>query len=131
MPCFNPHPPSLAGEARYESRSSSNDRVSIHTRHHWRVKHALHQRQVAVARVSIHTRHHWRVKQSFEAIDIVWVEVSIHTRHHWRVKLEEKLGKAQRASFNPHPPSLAGEAWPWRTASRALSFQSTPAITGG
>ena len=37
--------------------------VSIHTRHHWRVKRAIAPARLRVGIVSIHTRHHWRVKR--------------------------------------------------------------------
>ena len=36
--CFNPHPPSLAGEAGHVWPARRTADVSIHTRHHWRVK---------------------------------------------------------------------------------------------
>ena len=35
---FNPHPPSLAGEALAGEDWQAAHAVSIHTRHHWRVK---------------------------------------------------------------------------------------------
>ena len=84
------------------------ERVSIHTRHYWRVKQnggvVLHQH----AAVSIHTRHYWRVKHQRAKTMRQIAEVSIHTRHYWRVK-HGYLGLRYGSDV----------------------FQSTPAITGG
>ena len=82
--------------------------VSIHTRHHWRVKRVLVPVVHRLVEVSIHTRHHWRVKHAAVVLAGDQDIVSIHTRHHWRVKLVE---------INPNYNDA--------------KFQSTPAITGG
>ena len=93
---------------RHAVRPSRGARVSIHTRHHWRVKHGVVRRLAAEVAVSIHTRHHWRVKHLGANLVPQAVFVSIHTRHHWRVKLADVLALGANATF-----------------------QSTPAITGG
>ena len=106
---FNPHPPSLAGEARGDASRPTSIRVSIHTRHHWRVKRKKMVRRCYCQAVSIHTRHHWRVKPATLGAIQRGDVVSIHTRHHWRVK--------PRSKYSPEIVQAV--------------FQSTPAITGG
>ena len=105
---FNPHPPLLAGETTWLVNDNYNRRVSIHTRHYWRVKRLCLRCKGGCRYVSIHTRHYWRVKRAPVAIENVVPEVSIHTRHYWRVKQTAAAGSTSKDMF-----------------------QSTPAITGG
>jgi len=59
-------------------------------------------------------------------------EVSIRARHHWRAIPAGKNRVSKRASsFNPRPPSLAGDPVPPLYGRRNSRFQSAPAITGG
>ena len=60
LACFNPHPPLLAGETLLALELDQQIKVSIHTRHYWRVK-----RPANLTGVSIHTRHYWRVKRTW------------------------------------------------------------------
>ena len=85
-----------------------SQRVSIHTRHYWRVKHAIVRFPGRLQNVSIHTRHYWRVKPARKRKRAIFIDVSIHTRHYWRVK----------------PDAVA-------VGLVVVMFQSTPAITGG
>ena len=88
--------------------NTSDQPVSIHTRHFWRVNPELEARLFVPMQVSIHTRHFWRVNRKPLAGTAGAKQVSIHTRHFWRV--------------NPFCPG-------WKSADRM--FQSTPAISGG
>ena len=86
LACFNPHPPLLAGETLLALELDQQIKVSIHTRHYWRVKRPanltgesdrrfnphppllagetdLGELECHLYAVSIHTRHYWRVKQ--------------------------------------------------------------------
>ena len=109
LPCFNPHPPLLAGETVQLARAVGIYYVSIHTRHYWRVKLVVAACAARFIKVSIHTRHYWRVKHAACAYRVGLGLVSIHTRHYWRVKR------------HCHPGASGG----------CSRFQSTPAITGG
>ena len=61
------------------------EKVSIHTRHYWRVNPAITNLMRARTEVSIHTRHYWRVNLDELPDDSTKLPVSIHTRHYWRV----------------------------------------------
>ena len=131
--CFNPHPPLLAGETNGYA-SACNARVSIHTRHYWRVKRTAalscwasphrfnpHPPLLAGETISRHcpqgTAHSFNphppllAGETSAAIQRYRAcTVSIHTRHYWRVKPGGRAGPDSAAgSFNPHPPLLAGE----------------------
>ena len=106
---FNPHPPLLAGETGLVGLAHIAKKVSIHTRHYWRVKRHPALQAGEHGCVSIHTRHYWRVKPWPSVPPQRGEGVSIHTRHYWRVKQGRvALGIGQHG-FNPHPPLLAGE----------------------
>ena len=85
-----------------------------------------------ITRVSIHTRHYWRVKHDRPQLQFVDVAVSIHTRHYWRVKpgctgTKTMPGKC----FNPHPPLLAGETPMRSSANNCSCFNPHPPLLAG
>ena len=105
---FNPHPPFLAGELLDGSDDHLGHLVSIHTRHFWRVNCRWHLR--LLRRQTCFNPH-----PPFLAGEFIWprcsadsYQVSIHTRHFWRVNLTARC-----------------------TRRPAITFQSTPAISGG
>ena len=57
--------------------------------------------------------------------------VSIRSRHRWREKRFARGGVLRHNSFNPLPPSMAGETQPAWTSGGSTWFQSAPAIDGG
>ena len=58
--------------------------------------------------VSIHTRHHWRVKPVGAVRGARGDCVSIHTRHHWRVKPRDELELLWRNLFQSTPAITGG-----------------------
>ena len=129
--CFNPLPPSMAGETLDRVPSPLDHRVSIRSRHRWREKHIEWIAVYFIGVVSIRSRHRWREKPR-------------------RLPLERGL-----SCFNPLPPSMAGETpapavqnlvvsvsirsrHRWRekpstdpSTDAFMVFQSAPAIDGG
>ena len=82
---FNPHPPLLAGETIRAVAVGAPVKVSIHTRHYWRVK--------RLVQVLIHPHKRFNPhppllagKTKLQYTGRQRDFVSIHTRHYWRVK---------------------------------------------
>ena len=154
--CFNPRPPSLAGDPTGAFAEGVIQQVSIRARHHWRAIHHFQGCQQMITHVSIRARHHWRAIHPPGDPAARHRPVSIRARHHWRA-IPQQLARCQaaRTCFNPRPPSLAGDPpapdqagrpqvvsirarHHWRAIpssapgnSRSRPFQSAPAITGG
>ena len=83
--CFNPRPPSMAGDPELGGEVSLAVGVSIRARHRWRAILLAGGCGGATGDVSIRARHRWR------AIPRWWG------------------GCLRRAGFNPRPPSMAGD----------------------
>ena len=60
------------------------------------------------AEVSIHTRHHWRVKRALLRSLGARLGVSIHTRHHWRVKPAHGISPKAKGQFQSTPAITGG-----------------------
>ena len=58
-------------------------------------------------KVSIHTRHYWRVKPWPRPRGFRRAGVSIHTRHYWRVK-PERIELDYRAGVFQSTPAITG-----------------------
>ena len=109
-PCFNPLPPSMAGETRCVEHPGSRIAVSIRSRHRWREK-----------RLGDQSPNGLKLFQSAPAIDggrnlsglpSGWTtSVSIRSRHRWREKPTTRLPAHPKRCFNPLPPSMAGETF--------------------
>ena len=109
--CFNPRPPSLAGDPGDDPRHSPAIGVSIRARHHWRAIRAALAMTHGIRTVSIRARHHWRAiprrarrncaRRMFQSAPAI---TGGRSPHHRRFLNE-------RTSFNPRPPSLAGDPY--------------------
>ena len=106
--CFNPRPPSMAGDPELGGEVSLAVGVSIRARHRWRAILLAGGCGGATGDVSIRARHRWRAVLAM-AVDVQPNRlVSIRARHRWR--------------------AIRADAW--RGAAAGL-FQSAPAIDGG
>ena len=105
---FNPRPPSLAGDPTALAAASTRRAVSIRARHHWR---------------AIRRQPGRRRRQG---------QVSIRARHHWRAILRHAQVSVTAGMFQSAPAITGGRSSmaALRSAS-AWAFQSAPAITGG
>jgi len=105
--------PAITGGRSCKSRSRAHQQpVSIRARHHWR---AIHPGAVAVPEaldVSIRARHHWRA-----ILVTAWPQII----HAWFQSAPAITGgrsspapfsSSHQVSFNPRPPSLAGDPPP-------------------
>ena len=107
--CFNPRPPSMAGDPELGGEVSLAVGVSIRARHRWRAILLAGGCGGATGDVSIRARHRWRAILTM-AVDVQPNRlVSIRARHRWRAIPRWWGGCLRRAGFNPRPPSMAGD----------------------
>ena len=131
--CFNPRPPSLAGDPCMDAVIVRRVHVSIRARHHWRA--IPSSKSTCATRLMFQSapaitggrsapwllmaccRGRFNPRPPSLAGDPPTIGagalvqgVSIRARHHWRaIRRARCCARPYRSSFNPRPPSLAGD----------------------
>jgi len=159
LPCFNPRPPILAGDARQAGGLGLEVGVSIHAHQYWRAMHSKWAPGIFADGVSIHAHQYWRAMRPCGHAawtprnDALFQSTptntggrcdpadlrkmfedqfqSTPTNTGGRCVADPGQGLLQR-SFNPRPPILAGDAARHPGARRAtVGFNPRPPILAG
>ena len=106
---FNPRPPSMAGDPPACAARSLHSLVSIRARHRWRAILEMAVAKQAYVEVSIRARHRWRAIQPVHQADVVHDQFQSAPAIDGGRSSASISARVQMPSFNPRPPSMAGD----------------------